>query len=599
MKNHFVFLLLVLVISMMSPLISTGKQNQSSGDLKANLPQLEELLTQDPAEFYRRASLIIKTKISDKDDAVKFYLLLSDYHYFRGNYDSALWSLHSGKSYLESNSSANSIKLNLYLASIFYYSGNLDSLEHYQKLVIDKINKEDSQYEDYLLLEGLRNSFSTDHVATINSLLKAIEIYKSKKNDKMLAVAYNNISNTYKQISDQESYLKYLLLAISINKRINNLYHLVMNYNNIGSYYKGNNDLDQAFYYYDLAYNELQKLDYPLLKAQNLTNRANIYEKNGNYDLAEKLFLECEFISEKNQIQYGKLLSHINLGNLYRLQGQFERSEMRLNQALKLATEMKTKKEKSFILQRMFWLERDRGGFEKALDLQSQYHALNDSLVNESVKNEANALKEKFESEKKEKEIITLTKDKLYQRFGIALMAFVILLFGILFYGLRMKHIRLKKERQKENQRLQAELELKEKELMADSLRKVSVMHTKESVYKDLKELVMELPKSSSSKFSEILKELKSDQDQSILSEFETRFSRVHEHFFSKLLEYAPELTPTELRIAALMRLNFTSKEIANITNRGVGTIDNMRSSIRRKLQLKDDENLQSRLIEI
>ena len=415
----------------------------------------------------------------------------------------------------------------------------------------------------------------------------------------MLAVAYNNIANAYREIDDRESYLNYLLLAISINKELNNLYHLVMNYNNLGAYHKVNDDLDQAFYYYELAYNELQKLDYPLLEAQNLTNRANIYEKNGNYDLAEKLFLECEFISEKNQIQYGKLLSHINLGNLYRLQGKFERSEMRLNQALKLATEMKTKKEKSFILQRMFWLERDRGDFEKALDLQSQYHALNDSLVNESVKNEANALKEKFESEKKEKEIITLTKDKLYQRFGIALMAFVILLFGILFYGLRMKHMRLKKERQKENQRLQAELELKEKELMADSLRKVSVMHTKESVYKDLRELVMELPKSSSSKFSEILKELKSDQDQSILSEFETRFSRVHEHFFSKLLEYAPELTPTELRIAALMRLNFTSKEIANITNRGVGTIDNMRSSIRRKLQLKDDENLQSRLMDI
>jgi len=599
MKNHFVFLLLVLVISMMSPLISTGKQNQSSGDLKANLAQLEELLTQDPAEFYRRASLIIKTKISDKYDAVEFYLLLSDYHYFRGNYDSALWSLHKGKIYSGNSSSANSIKLNLQTASIFYFSGKLDSLEYYQKIVSDQIDEADPQYENYLMIEGLRNSFAADHVANINSLLRSIEIFKNKKNEKMLAVAYNNIANAYREIDDRESYLNYLLLAISINKELNNLYHLVMNYNNLGAYHKVNDDLDQAFYYYELAYNELQKLDYPLLEAQNLTNRANIYEKNGNYDLAEKLFLECEFISEKNQIQYGKLLSHINLGNLYRLQGKFERSEMRLNQALKLATEMKTKKEKSFILQRMFWLERDRGDFEKALDLQSQYHALNDSLVNESVKNEANALKEKFESEKKEKEIITLTKDKLYQRFGIALMAFVILLFGILFYGLRMKHMRLKKERQKENQRLQAELELKEKELMADSLRKVSVMNTKESVYKDLRELVMELPKSSSSKFSEILKELKSDQDQSILSEFETRFSRVHEHFFSKLLEYAPELTPTELRIAALMRLNFTSKEIANITNRGVGTIDNMRSSIRRKLQLKDDENLQSRLMDI
>ena len=83
------------------------------------------------------------------------------------------------------------------------------------------------------------------------------------------------------------------------------------------------------------------------------------------------------------------------------------------------------------------------------------------------------------------------------------------------------------------------------------------------------------------------------------INEFETRFTGVYEQYYEKLKNLAPELSPNDLRICALMRLNISTKEIALLTNRTAGTVDNTRSSIRKKLKLEDDTNLQEYLLNI
>jgi hypothetical protein len=129
-----------------------------------------------------------------------------------------------------------------------------------------------------------------------------------------------------------------------------------------------------------------------------------------------------------------------------------------------------------------------------------------------------------------------------------------------------LKHNKAVQEKLQEKQQFKFQMELKEKELLADSLKKVSVMYTKEAIHGELQELINDIPKKIESKFSKILKELKKDQDLQLLNEFETRFLGVYENFFIHLKNLAPDLTPSEQRVAALIRLNFSSKEIALIT---------------------------------
>ena len=46
---------------------------------------------------------------------------------------------------------------------------------------------------------------------------------------------------------------------------------------------------------------------------------------------------------------------------------------------------------------------------------------------------------------------------------------------------------------------------------------------------------------------------------------FQTNFDRIHEKFFTNLKERYPDLTPGDLRLCALLRLNMPTKDMARM----------------------------------
>lgn len=586
--------------------IAFSGYGQSTPSLTSNtndpiLIRLENLPKDNPEE-YRKEFLAAEKKWKEqRDEELLTQLYLSHLSYLDelDAYDSMISMAHQIRRLLKSKPEKESIQTYLLLGSAFYSKRNYDSLVYWQKQAQRLIKEDSPHYGTYLLVNGLKSYLEESYVQAIASLIKAAEYFEANQDHKYLAVTYNNLAVNYEKLDNRTAYQEYLLKAIEINKEHGFINDLISNYNNLGISYRKQNLLEEALVTYDLAYTELKKINSPMLLAQNLTNRANILEKKGDFKTAEKLFLECEQISETHGIAYGVMLSQVNLGNLYRQMKQFDLAQKRLEKALELSEELSVLRERALIFERIAWLARDQQDFEKAYQYITQYYTLNDSLISESVKKDANELKEKYEAEKKELEILALSKNKLYQQFLITLLGMGILALVITLQWWRNKHRTSVLERKQEEERLKFLLELKEKELLADSLKRVSVMNTKDAIYHELKELIKELPKTQSSKFVSILNELKGEQDQSMLEEFETRFLGVYESFFTKLKAIAPDLTPTELRAAALIRLNFTSKEMALITNRSVGTIDNLRSSIRKKLNLSEEDNLLDKLSQI
>lgn len=73
---------------------------------------------------------------------------------------------------------------------------------------------------------------------------------------------------------------------------------------------------------------------------------------------------------------------------------------------------------------------------------------------------------------------------------------------------------------------------------------------------------------------------------------FETNFNQVHEVFFKKLKAEYPELTPGDLRLAAYLKMNLASKEIAPLLNISLRGVENKRYRLRRKMDLDSDQNL-------
>lgn len=82
---------------------------------------------------------------------------------------------------------------------------------------------------------------------------------------------------------------------------------------------------------------------------------------------------------------------------------------------------------------------------------------------------------------------------------------------------------------------------------------------------------------------------LGNDQDWQV---FEDNFNQVHDEFFKKLKSLFPSITPGDLRLAAYLRMNLSSKEIAPLLHLSIRGIENKRYRLRGKLELEGDDNL-------
>lgn len=89
---------------------------------------------------------------------------------------------------------------------------------------------------------------------------------------------------------------------------------------------------------------------------------------------------------------------------------------------------------------------------------------------------------------------------------------------------------------------------------------------------------------------------LNSDKDWEI---FEKNFAAVHDDFLEKLKDICPEITMGELKLAAYIKMNLSSKEIAPLLNISVRSIENKRYRLRKKLNISRENNLKDYLLSL
>lgn len=73
---------------------------------------------------------------------------------------------------------------------------------------------------------------------------------------------------------------------------------------------------------------------------------------------------------------------------------------------------------------------------------------------------------------------------------------------------------------------------------------------------------------------------------------FDASFEEVHDTFLKALKAKYPDLTPADLKLAAYIKMNLTSKEIAPLFNISIRGLENKRYRLRKKLHLPNDANL-------
>jgi DNA-binding CsgD family transcriptional regulator len=76
-------------------------------------------------------------------------------------------------------------------------------------------------------------------------------------------------------------------------------------------------------------------------------------------------------------------------------------------------------------------------------------------------------------------------------------------------------------------------------------------------------------------------------------NEFRTLFEKVQIGFFDKLKQQFPDLTPSEQRLLALMKLKLSKREMAGMLGIAPDSIKKTRQRIRKKINVMDDVALE------
>lgn len=151
------------------------------------------------------------------------------------------------------------------------------------------------------------------------------------------------------------------------------------------------------------------------------------------------------------------------------------------------------------------------------------------------------------------------------------------------------------------NEKLASEIDFKNSELASSAMHLVKKGEIIKRIKDELNKVIpiAENPKLSS-ELKKIIKTLHADEeDDNDWEKFSKHFDKVHSDFLVLLKEKHPTITPHELKLSAYLRMNLSSKEIAQLLNISLRGVEIGRYRLRKKLNLVAEQSLFDYLINI
>jgi DNA-binding CsgD family transcriptional regulator len=160
-------------------------------------------------------------------------------------------------------------------------------------------------------------------------------------------------------------------------------------------------------------------------------------------------------------------------------------------------------------------------------------------------------------------------------------------------FDMRLKINRMEREHERRSNELVEEIEKRNRELAAIALQ----LAQKAELIEEMRKKVSYLKNRDGAASADLAKSLLPTINKVVNSGdqwklFEEQFTRVNPSFLQRLAERFPALTPTEMKICVLLKVNLTSKEIADILCTSVRTVEGHRRLIRKKLELPAETHL-------
>jgi serine phosphatase RsbU (regulator of sigma subunit) len=261
------------------------------------------------------------------------------------------------------------------------------------------------------------NSFylEGDYSSSLSYYLKGLKLVEEINDKKGISNSMLGISNIYSAQKNYKMALEYLQKCLKISEDLNDKSSISGCYNNIGIIYMDLKDFDKALDYQLKSLKLKEEIQDQKGMSSNLGNIGTIYYLQEKYDWALTYQLRAFEIRKELSNKKGIAMSYIDLGNIYEKQGKYEDAVQSQLNAVKIAKEVGYKVALKVAYLSLSSVYEKLNDPKSALENYKLYTIINDSIFNKENSEKLIEMQAHFDSERKEKEIALLTKERRIQ----------------------------------------------------------------------------------------------------------------------------------------------------------------------------------------
>ncbi|ELR68540.1 hypothetical protein C900_00281 [Fulvivirga imtechensis AK7] len=472
---------------------------------------------------------------------------------------------------------------------------------------------------------GVANWARGNYKKALEYLFEGLTLYKSTGDSLGQANCLMNIGLVFADQHNNEKALKYYFDAVGIFNELNKIDRVATTYNKIATIYLSIGKYDEAYSYLIKALDIHQKNDFSYGISETNNRLGLLFKEQQDYPRAFQYLIRSYDLSKRINDRDGMAKNLENLGHLYLIQKDYDSAILFFERGLELATEVGLKKWLKDIYYGMKQVYEQKGNYALALKYANRYNEMRDSLFNQEMATHIANMQTQIETLEKERELklqasqIQVLEQKMRYDTMIKwfLFAGVVFIFVVGYLIIRYQRNRIKTDKELyesreriskvelENARLKREeleheLNYKNKELTSYTMNFIQ----KNEVIQELKDAIQQLMKSAETGTRQDLGKLIRLIDNTLgvdkdWENFKLFFEQVHQDFFDQLKGQYSDLTGSDLKLCALIRLNLSMKETSALLGISAESVKTARYRLRKKLNLASGENLMDFLMKL
>lgn len=469
---------------------------------------------------------------------------------------------------------------------------------------------------DTIGMGSVANNFGITYMSldyyelAMRSFQEAIPGVKAKNSPMRLSTLYNNLGMVSHAIRDYDEAIDYFEAAFDLVVSLPDPKDTAMLHNNIGLTLRDYKLYDRAEYHHRLSLNGYSTQDNlrGVIEAQ--YNYGGLFALIGEFVMADSLYQDDLVKARTYGNKYFLGVVWLKIAELRIREGRYQESIEAGDSTFLYLSPSHGMRAQQAIFEAMSKAHEGVGQYQEAFDYSQKMISLSDSILNEEKVRSISELTLKYETELKDKEIENLRQQETlgrWQKGGLSVIILLVLVIAFIVFLRQRAIIRREKALQeKSREASEAREALGRAELKAANLEKQRLEEDVKYKSKEISnlaigifrhhDLLQNLDKSLQSIRKKVNPEVKDEvQELTVMvvsqlgaekerQDLQLYIEEAEQGFFQILDSRFPQLTERERRLCALIRMGYSSKEIAAIFNINPNSVDMGRYRLRKKL---------------